>query len=159
LSALDAIAFSPSHESGIDSHREGAVELFPTGPSPKSAATIIISRDQDNGALNTRRAQSAQTFVNQTPAQSMPSPIGMHRQMINMTAPAVMTAKNNGHDCVIRNRDVTQAGIFLDKERNFFSGITLANFDSVRLLPKPKRCVVIIDLELARENFHVCANK
>jgi len=76
----------------ISSHGGRAIEIFPAATSPEFAAARIVLRYQNVHALESEASQTTQTFLHQTPSDSVVLLIWSNCQMINVPAASIMTA-------------------------------------------------------------------
>ena len=128
--------------------------MFPSAAIPKFEAARIIIRNQDVRSLQAGFLQSCQAFADQSPADAT-SPAGrVHREMINISAPAIVTAQDSSDDDPAVFGDSTQPRVALQKTLDCFSIVTFSNVQAFDPVPKFDRRIVIVDPKLAGLNLH-----
>src|SRR6266513_1799420 len=143
--------------SQTDSHSDRAIELFPAALTPKFAAARIIRRHHDVGGLETDPTQTCQTLIDQSLTHS-PAPISrIDRQMIDVSAPSIMTTEHHPDDRRSICRDETQARIAREKLRDAFPIVAFRDLDAFDPVPQLNRGRVILDRKFPRLNFHSMA--
>ena len=75
----------------INSHRHRAGKILPTAAPPELASGWIIVCHQNNGALESGATQTIETFIDQASADSATLIRRLDGEMINMSAPAIMS--------------------------------------------------------------------
>jgi hypothetical protein len=141
--------------SDIDSHGGGAVEVFPSAPSPKPAATRIIFRDQNIRALQAGTLQTGDTFIDQPFAKSESLTRGIDCQVINISPSAIVTAQHRANDCRSFGCHAAQASILFQESPDCFPIVALRNVQTFDPAPEFDSPVVIFDAKLPCLNLHL----
>ena len=76
----------------INSHLDGAGDLYPAAGLPEFTAARIIVGHHDNDALDPGPAQTLQAFIQQTLTESASLISRINRQMINVPTASIVTA-------------------------------------------------------------------
>src|SRR3954470_22085211 len=79
-------------------HRDRAGDIFPAVAQPEFAAAGIIAGDENDGALQSCRAQSIHAGIEQELTNLPPTVRGRDREMVNPSASAIVTAKRGADD-------------------------------------------------------------
>src|SRR4051812_29472270 len=88
-------------------HRDRAIDLFPARPFPKRPAFKIIISHQDQRSLQAGLAKTIETFVDQAFAKTGSLTIRIDRKMIDVPAPAIVTAHRHANNFRSIERDAT----------------------------------------------------
>jgi hypothetical protein len=123
---------------------------------PEFSAALIVACYQDQRSLKTGRAQACKAFIYQTPANSARLVSRINRQMINISAPSVVTAQCDANNRSAIGRHSAQPRVAREKLGNAFPVIPLGNLKTLNPLPQLKRPIVIANGKFSR--FDVSAH-
>lgn len=72
---------------------------LPPNPLPKPLPLVIIRKKENVALANSLLAQSFETLFNQLPAQTAPSMLPGHGEVVHITAAAIVSAEHCAHHC------------------------------------------------------------
>jgi hypothetical protein len=139
-----------SYFSDISAHWRGAFEIFPAASFPKLAAARIVLRHQNIYPLETGAFQTGETFIDQSPSDSVAMIRWIDSQMINVAAPTIVTAQVCADHERSNKCDPTQSAISFQEPPNVFAIVAFGKIETFDPFPQFNRRIVIVDSKLAR---------
>jgi hypothetical protein len=103
--------------------------------TPEFSAALIIVCHQNKRSLKTGPAQTAEAFIHQTPAKSARLVSRINRQMIKISAAAVLTAQRDTNNRRTIGGHSAKSGVAREKMGNAFPVIPLGNLEALDTLP------------------------
>jgi hypothetical protein len=121
----------------------------PTGVRPKLHTRRVVREDEDVAPLNAGLSEFRQTGIYELPADAATPVTFQHRQMMQVTAPAVVTAQHGADDSAILFRNKAEARVAPQKRRYGRARVGFVQPHALGALPKGDDCIVIFDAERA----------
>ena len=109
--------------------------MRPPRSTPKRNTILIVVEDEDMTLLNARTLQSTEAMIHELATNRTTTRLRMHRQMMDVTTPAIMAAKNRADHRPTGRRDETHSRIPAQVGLDARWRICLAQTDTLALLP------------------------
>jgi hypothetical protein len=123
----------------INPHDNWAGDFLPAVMKPEFPAARIVVCNQDQRSFETGSAQTAEAFIHQLFAESAGLVGRINRQMINISAPTVVTAQYDTNNRSAVSRHSAQSRVAREKVGNAFPVIALGNLETLNPLPQFER--------------------
>src|SRR5579859_1076078 len=120
---------------------------LPAGMRPEFHAGCIVGEDEDVAFLNAGLAEFRQTGMDQLPTNALLTVPPGHRQMMQITAPAIVTAEHGANEATVLFSNKTETRIASQIRRD---GRTRVGFVQPHTLSPPPQCedgIVVFDME------------
>jgi len=111
------------------------VASLPASRPPEQVAKLVGPENEDMTLENARLAKACQTLLDQRATNSSASLRGGHRQVMDVTPPAVMSAKRCAYETAVSDCDPAESGVASQEACQVLGGVRLAQLDPVGLRP------------------------
>jgi hypothetical protein len=117
----------------------------PTHPLPKTNALDIFMKNEEVTLLDTNVLQGSQAPVNKPATNALPSILGMHGQVMNVTPPAIVAAQYRPGKFAVAFSDKAHTGIPVKVGLDALSGVGAAEANAFSLQPQVHHPVIGVD--------------
>lgn len=134
--------------------------VCPPNGFPERNAICIVIENKDVAFVDVWVSQGCQTTVNESTANALPAVVGMNCQMMNVSAPTIVSGQDYAYNFVTGSSNEAHPRVTIYIRLDIFSRISIAQADSPALLPQGEYIIVGFYFKLWDIDIHhLCHQK
>jgi hypothetical protein len=122
---------------------------LPAGTLPELLPGFVLAEDKEVALFDACVFKRIETGVHQSTAQSFSAVMLVDAEMIEIAAPAVVTAEDGTDYPPVFHRDLTQAGVLPEKSFDIVPFVGGTEADVLRILPESQSLFVVLDSKIS----------
>ena len=128
---------------------------------PETGPVDVFAQDKQVAFGDADGLQGRQAVFHQGPAESLPAVFRVHRQVVEISPPAIVPAEHGRHHPHLVDGHVTQAGVAEQVVADIVPGVGLTQADALAGAPQGGHLVVVfhghgLDLEFHGDSSGFC---